>query len=91
MKKLIVTPDVEFALTTLRAEEARQVRAWFDHLANWDDDAFVRVNSHALPDVAGVNMLRTSSDYRIFFSLEGDTITVLDVATKQAILRTAGL
>jgi mRNA-degrading endonuclease RelE of RelBE toxin-antitoxin system len=89
MKKVVTTPDVDLALRTLGPEEVRQIRAWFDHLADWDGDAFVRENSHALAGVPGVLMLRTGSDMRIFFSVEGDTITVLDVAKKRAILMTA--
>ena len=43
-----------------------------------------------LPDVPGVKMLRTNSDLRIFFNIDGDTITVRDVAKRQAIMTTAG-
>lgn len=89
MKKVVTTPTVDLALRTLGPEDVRRVHAWFDHLANWDDDPFVRENSHALDEVPGVRMFRTSTDTRIFFTIEGDTITVLDVAKKQAILTTA--
>jgi mRNA-degrading endonuclease RelE of RelBE toxin-antitoxin system len=89
MKKVVTTPTVDLALRTLGPEEVRQVHAWFHHLADWDDDSFVRENSHLLAGEPGVLMLRTSSDFRIFFSIEGDTITVLEVAKKQAIMATA--
>ena len=66
MKNVVTTTPVDLALRTLGPEEARQVHAWFDHLANWDGDPFVRENSHALAGVPGVLVLRTSSDIRIF-------------------------
>ncbi len=90
MKKVILTPAVDVALRTLGPDEVRRLRAWFDHLANWDGDPFVRENSHTLAEVPGVRVFRTSSDTRIFFTIEGDTITVLDVARKQSIMTTAG-
>ena len=89
MKKVVLSPEVELVLQTLSADELRRVQAWFTHLANWDGDTFIRANSHSLPEIPGVFVLRTSTDLRIFFRLEGETITVLDVAKKQAIVRTA--
>ena len=89
MKKVVTTPAVDLALRTLGPDEVRRIHAWFDHLANWDGDPFVRENSHALAEVPGVRVFRTSTDTRIFFTIEGDTITVLDVANKQAIMTTA--
>lgn len=88
MKKVVTTPAVDLALRTLGPEEVRRIHAWFEHLANWDGDPFVRENSHALVQVPGVRVFRTSTDTRIFFTIEGDTITVLDVARKQSIMRT---
>lgn len=89
MKKVIITPAVELALRTLSPDEAQRIHAWLSHLANWDADSFVRDNSHALAEVPGVRVFRTSTDTRIFFTIEGDTITVVDVAKKQAIMTTA--
>ena len=63
MKTIVITPEVDLALGTLGSENGRRVRTWFDHLANWDGDSFVRENSHEL---AGVRVLRTSSDIRVF-------------------------
>ena len=90
MKTLVTTPPVDIALRTLDAEDRRRVHAWFDHLRNWDSDSFVRTHSFPLKSVEGVYVFRTSSDLRIFFRFDGDTITVLDLATKQAILAMAG-
>ncbi len=88
MKNVVTTPEVDLALRTLNSDEARRVHAWFLHFANWDNDSFLQANSHVLEDIPGVRVLRTGSDLRIFFSIEGNTITILDVAKKQAILRT---
>jgi hypothetical protein len=49
MKKVITTPQVDLALRTLWPEDLNQVHAWFEHLANWDGDQFVRDNSPELP------------------------------------------
>ncbi|SIO66673.1 hypothetical protein SAMN05444166_8175 [Singulisphaera sp. GP187] len=89
MKNVVTTPAVDLALRTLGPDEVRRVHAWFDHLANWDGDPFVRENSHTLAEIPGVHVFRTSTDTRIFFTIEGDTITVLDVAKKQSIMTTA--
>jgi hypothetical protein len=88
MKKVITTPEVDLALRTLWPEESRQVHAWLDHLADWDNDPSLRQMAHALPGEAGVYVLPTHSDIRIFFNIAGDTITVLDVAKKEAIMTT---
>jgi hypothetical protein len=86
MKKVVTTPPVEIAIRTLDSDGARRVYAWFDRLKNWDNDAQVREISHRLPDLSGIYVLRTSTDIRIFFRIDGDVITVLDVAKKPAIL-----
>lgn len=85
MKEIITTPSVNVALRTLDDANRRRVRAWFDHLANWDGDEFVRKHSHSLDSLAGVYVLKTSSDWRIFFTIQGNTLTVVDIGTKQSI------
>jgi mRNA-degrading endonuclease RelE of RelBE toxin-antitoxin system len=86
MKKIVITPAVEVALRTLDEENRRHVRSWFDRLANQDEDDFVRSHSHSLSSIPGVQVLKTSTDLRIFFRMEGNTITILDVAMKQSII-----
>ena len=86
MKKVVTSPAVDIALRSLDAEGVRKVHAWFNHLQNWDNDEFVRNRSHSLEGFSDVYVLRTSTDIRIFFKIEGNTITVLDVATKRAIM-----
>jgi hypothetical protein len=86
MKKVVIAPAVEIAMRTLDADGVRRVNAWFSYLERWDSDEVVRRNSHQLPQMPGVYVLRTTTDIRIFFRIDGDTITVLDVAKKAAIL-----
>jgi mRNA-degrading endonuclease RelE of RelBE toxin-antitoxin system len=86
MKKVVLSPAVEIAMRTLDPDGARRVHAWFDYLKQWDTDEVVRKNSKPLQEMAGVYVMRTTTDIRIFFQIDGDTITVLDIAKKSAIL-----
>ena len=71
---VVLTQPVEIALRTLSGEDRRQVSAWLDHLKNWDNDPFVRERSHKLASPEDVYVLRTSTDFRLFFSLQQDRI-----------------
>jgi hypothetical protein len=84
--KVIVAQPVEIALRTLGQDDRQKVQTWLGHLQNWEQDAFVRSRSHKLQSPDNVYVLRTSTDVRIFFTLDGDTITVLDVARRDAIM-----
>ena len=86
MKTVVTTLPVDIALRTLDHDGLQRVNAWFDHLRNWDSDETVRENSYPLKGMPGVFVLRTTTDIRIFFKMEGDSITILDVAKKQSIL-----
>ena len=86
MKKVVLAPDVEIAMRTLDPDGVRRVHAWFTYLERWDTDEVVRKNSQQLRDIPGVYVMRTTTDIRIFFRIDGDTVTVLDVAKKAAIL-----
>jgi hypothetical protein len=90
MKKVVTTTLVDMALLTLGQEERCQVLAWLGHLANLDEDPFLQAHLYPLDGLPGAFVLHTGSDIRIFFSISSDTITVLDVAKKQAIMTTAG-
>lgn len=83
---MILAPDVEIALRTLDPEGVRRAHAWFACLQRWDFDEVVRKNSEPLEDLPGVYVLRTTTDIRIFFRIEGDTVTILDIAKRAAIL-----
>ena len=86
---VVETSPVNIALRTLSDDERRKVWAWFDHLRNWESDAFVREHSKELPGSQGVYVFQTTDDLRIFFRLESDRIVLLDIATKDTLLRTA--
>jgi hypothetical protein len=91
MKKLAYAPAIDIALSGLKPDEVRRVQAWFDYLKRWDEDEAVRKNSLPLPGHEGVYVLRTTTDLRIFFTVGDDTITVLDIADKRAILTSGGI
>ena len=94
MKKVVLAPAVEIAMRTLDPDGARRVNAWFSYLERWDTDESVRSNSEQLPEMPGVYVMRTTTDIRIFFRIDGDTVTILDVARKAALLtsgHTAGV
>ena len=79
---VIQTPPVEIAVRTLSEEDRLKVWAWFDHLANWENDSFVREHSEKLPSRSNVYVLKTSNDgLRIFFRLDEDQIEILDIAS----------
>jgi mRNA-degrading endonuclease RelE of RelBE toxin-antitoxin system len=91
MKNVTYAPAVELSMRNVDPDGRRKVQAWFDYLQRWDEDEVVRDNSLALPKHEGVYVLRTSTDIRIFFRIDGDTITVLDVAKKSAIEASGGV
>jgi hypothetical protein len=81
-----VAEPAQIALRNLSEDDRRRVGAWIENLARWDTDPFVREHSKKLEGGDNVYMLFTSTDVRLFFSLEGDTITVLDAARKATII-----
>lgn len=89
--KVVVTAPVQIALQTLGEQDRERVRAWIDHLKNWEEDSHVRNRAHKLSQPENTFVLHTTTDIRIFFTLENDTITVLDVAKKPAILTSGHL
>ena len=91
MKKIVLSEDVEMALRTLDPAGVRRVKAWFTYLERWDTDEAVRRNSMPLEKMPGVYVLRTTTDLMIFFRIDGDTVTVLDIAKRKAILATQGI
>jgi hypothetical protein len=80
-----ISQPAAIAIQTLGTEDRRNVMAWFDHLANWKNDSFVRERAHRLSKDDRVYVLRTSSDIRIFFSFEEDRIVILDIARTAAL------
>lgn len=90
-KRLEFAPAVQIALRGLDPEGVRRVHAWFTYLERWDTDEVVRKNSVPLPGHEGVLVLRTTTDIRIFFRIDGDTITVLDIANTPTIYASGGI
>lgn len=83
--KVVLDQPVEIALRTLGDEERQKVTAWIDHLKDWENDPYVREHSHKLTSADGVYVLRTNTDFWIFFTLQQDQIVVLDIATTATI------
>ncbi len=91
MKKVVISPAVEIATQSLNPDGVRRMHAWFDYLQRWDEDEVVRRNSVLLDSVPGVYVMRTTTDIRIFFRIDGDIVTVLDIARTPAILTSGGI
>jgi mRNA-degrading endonuclease RelE of RelBE toxin-antitoxin system len=86
MKRVIITRSVQVALRSLDEANHDRIQSWFNRLANWDEDHSVRNHAHRLDAFPGVHMMKTGSDLRIFFKVDQDTITILDIGKKQSIL-----
>ena len=84
--KVVTTQAVEIALRTLGHDDRQRVLTWLQYLENWESDPFVRDHSHPLQSDANTYVLQTSTDVRIFFTIDRNTITVLDVAKRDAIM-----
>jgi hypothetical protein len=75
-----ITQPVQISLHSMNDEDHRRVTAWFDFLKkNWGTDEFLRKNSRKLPTEGNVYLLDTLSDLLIFFSVEGEEISILEV------------
>jgi hypothetical protein len=91
MKTLAISPTVEIALSSLGPQEVQRLHDRFDRLRRWDDDQGVRNNSTSLDRIPGVYITRAPGDVHIFFRIDGDTVTILDVARTSAILASGGI
>jgi hypothetical protein len=79
MMKVVLDESVQMVLRVMNPDPVAQMHAWFNHLARWDTDEEVRKNCHPLQNTPGVFVMQTNSDLRIFFQVDGDTITVLEI------------
>jgi hypothetical protein len=73
--------SVDAAIRTLSEREKKKVFAWFNQLANWENDPHTReISKPSIYD--DVYVLNTSDDIRVFFKLDlqKKEITVLDIA-----------
>ena len=84
--KVILTAPVEIALQTLGPHDRDLALSWIRRLEDWHTDAALRARSYKLSPSEGTYVVHTNTDIRIFFALEPDTITVLDVAKRTGIL-----
>jgi mRNA-degrading endonuclease RelE of RelBE toxin-antitoxin system len=84
--RIEIAQPADIALRSLSQDDRQRVQAWLDHLRNWEGDRFIQTRSHRLPSFENTYVLQTSTDIRIFFTKENDTITVFDVAKRPAIL-----
>jgi hypothetical protein len=66
------------AIRTLAEEDQRAVRQWLDRLKNWRHDNALAERCRPLEVGLDMYALRTDSDMRIVFHLEGDVIEVVD-------------
>lgn len=89
--QVVITAPVQIALRTLGEQDQERVRVWIDHLKHWELDSQVRTRSHKLSKSENTYVLHTNTDIRLFFTLENDTITVLDVAKRPGILTSGHL
>ncbi len=88
MNQIVTTPPVDIALRTMNDHDVRTVRTWLNRLSKFDKD--IRDRSYELPGLQkAVYLLKTDGDFRIFYRIDGDTITILDVA-KKATIYTSG-
>lgn len=82
MMKVEYTPSVERSISGLNGEERRKIHAWFDYLGHWDEEEAIRQNSLPLPGHPGVYLLVTTTELRFFYRIDGDTIQIVNVATR---------
>src|SRR3954463_5714257 len=87
--QVLLSEKVKTALHTLSRDDRERVQTWFGYLRNWEEDMFVKAQSVPLT-VQGqsVYMFRTSTDVRIFYTVDlpSKTVTVIDIATRETIL-----
>ena len=71
MKKIVISPTVEIAMSALDADGVRRLQGWFHYLERWDEDETIRKNSVPLDQIPGVYVMRTTTDIYIFFRVMG--------------------
>ena len=85
--KVMFADSVLIALRNISQDDRNKIRVWFGYLERWESDPFAREHSRKLEGGENVYMLVTSTEVRIFFRLEKETITILDVANQSTIVR----
>lgn len=90
MKLEMMTPAA-IVLRTLSQDDQQSVKAWLDRLLNWNTDEAARAYSHELHSSKNTYVLHATPELRIFFRLDGDSVSILDIAKKSTILMSGGL
>ena len=86
MKTLTAADELVYhSLRTLKLTGRERLQPWLDRLQNWDSDEALRASAEPLPDMPGGFTLRAGPQDRVFFRVNGDTVTVLGFSTKQAL------
>ncbi len=80
-----ISDIAQIPLISMNDEDRRRATAWFDYLRKWGKDDFLAANARKLPNRENVYLLDTLSDLMIFFSVEGDEISILDVARRETL------
>ena len=86
-----VAESAQIVLRNMGEEDRRKVWAWIDLLRKWDTDPYAQRHSRRLDPRDNAYMLLTNTDLRIFFTLDKDSITVLDVARKGTIISSGSI
>ncbi len=84
--QVVLAEPVQRSLATPSRDDRERVQTWFNYLSDWDRDPFVR--DHSVPlQVEGkdVFMFRTSTDVRIFYTIDAEVLTVINVARKETV------
>lgn len=82
---VLMNQPARMALSMLGGDDRRRVMVWLDYLKRWHEDEFVRSHSKKLDTADDVFVFRTSSDFRIFFTVADDHIEVLDITRAEAL------
>jgi mRNA-degrading endonuclease RelE of RelBE toxin-antitoxin system len=92
--KVTLSERVLTALNMIGSSDRERVKTWFQYLERLDQDPFVKDHSVEL-SVGGkrVYLFRTSTDIRIFYTVDQQTqtVTVLDVTKADTIISSGNL
>lgn len=77
-----ITRPVKISLISMNDEDRRRAERWFDYLKGWGSDDFLAANSRKLPREGDVYELDTLTGIVIFFSVEGQEVSILDIVPR---------
>jgi len=85
------TSQVDIAMRTLTKAERLPVVRWLNQLKNWESDERIRTAAKQVTPLDNVYILRIDGDLCLFFRLEEDQITVVDLAMWDTVLKFASI